>query len=246
MLLYFSDLRKHPSFRKGFLDLLPMAPGIAAWGLMTGVAMVKLGLGTAPALLMALLVFAGSAQLASIPLLMAGAPLWVVAITVFCVNLRFVIFSAHLRSYVMHLGRFQRMLLGFYNGDLTYVQFVQNHPRPATDPAERTAQVAYLAGNGTCNWTAWTVFNLLGIVLANFIPAEWGLGFAGVLALSGMMWSLATTQLRWLSAAVSGTAAVVAFSLPLKFNMLMAICIAVVLCLAIEKMQASNPENAQP
>ena len=31
---------RRPEFRQGFFDMLSVAPGIAAWGLMTGVAMV--------------------------------------------------------------------------------------------------------------------------------------------------------------------------------------------------------------
>ena len=45
---------------------------------MTGVAMVHAGLSVPLALLMILTVYAGSAQLASLPLLAAGAPMWVV------------------------------------------------------------------------------------------------------------------------------------------------------------------------
>ena len=33
----------HPEFRVGVRDFQRLAPGIAAWGLMTGVAMVKSG-----------------------------------------------------------------------------------------------------------------------------------------------------------------------------------------------------------
>ena len=56
---------RHPEFRVGMRDFQRLAPGIAAWGLMTGVAMVKSGLGVVESLLMAVLVFAGSAQLAA-------------------------------------------------------------------------------------------------------------------------------------------------------------------------------------
>ena len=43
----------------------------------------------------------------------AGAPVWVILTTSFCVNLRFVVFSAHLRGYVMHLPRSVRQLAGY-------------------------------------------------------------------------------------------------------------------------------------
>lgn len=228
-------VRQHPEFRKGVFDMLGVAPGIAAWGLMTGVAMVKSGMSTVEALLMAGIVFAGSSQLAAIPLILAGAPMWVVLATAMCVNLRFVVFSVHMRPYVMHLRLRDRLLAGYLTGDLTYVLFVKRFAHPGTDAAERTAQMAYLVGNGGFNWLSWTVCSLLGVVLANAIPTQWGLGFAGILALLGMLCSLASTRLRWISAAVAGTAAVAAFALPLKLNILTAIAASVVVCLLLEK-----------
>jgi predicted branched-subunit amino acid permease len=57
---------------------LPTLFGIGAWGMVVGVAMVKSGLTVAQASGMTLVVFAGSAQLASLPLIAAGAPIWVI------------------------------------------------------------------------------------------------------------------------------------------------------------------------
>ena len=225
---------RHPEFRRGFNDMLGITPGIAAWGLMTGVAMVKSGMSTVEALFMALTVFAGSAQLAAIPLILAGAPLWVVLATGLCVNLRFVVFSAHLRPYVMHLPLWQRLCTGYFTGDLTYVLFVKRFEAPGLDAAERQAQMAYLAGNGGINWFAWTACSVLGVMMANLIPAQWGLGFAGILALVGMACSLASTQLRWVGAGVAGAAAVATFALPLKLNILVSIAAAVAVCLMLE------------
>jgi predicted branched-subunit amino acid permease len=75
----------------------------------------------------------------------------------------------------------------------------------------------------------------LGTALSGFIPTEWGLGFAGVLALIGVASSLLTGKLRWLAAVVAGTAAVAAFTLPLRLNILVAIVAAVVACLAVQR-----------
>jgi predicted branched-subunit amino acid permease len=231
----------HPEFRRGFLDMLAISPGIAAWGLMTGVAMGKSGLHTLEALFMALIVFAGSAQLAATPLLLAGAPMWVVLATALCVNLRFVVFSAHLRPFVMHLPLGQRLVTGFFTGDLSYVLFVKRYDRPAQDEAGREAQTAYLLGNDSINWLSWTTSCSTGVVLAHFIPAHWGLGFAGILALVGMLCSLASTRLRWTAALVAGTAAVAAFALPLKLNILVAIAAAVLVCLLLERSSGAPP-----
>jgi predicted branched-subunit amino acid permease len=247
-----------PEFREGARAMLPVAPGIAAWGLMTGVAMMKSGLSLAESLAMALIVFAGSSQLAAMPLILAGAPIWVILATGFCVNLRFVVFSLHLRPYMMHLPLWRRMLGGYLIADLTYVLFTKRYPHPADHAIksealradsmsanipnslefvkrERDAQQAFLLGNSLVNWFSWVMPCVAGVLLANFIPQAWGLGFAGILALVGIACSLATSQLRIVSALIAGAAGVVAFALPLRLNILVAIGVAVVVCLSLER-----------
>ena len=227
--------RAHPAYRRGALEMLAVAPGIAAWGLMTGVAMVKSGLSMTEALVMAVLVFAGSSQLAALPLLAAAAPAWVILATAFCVNLRFVVFSAHLRPYLMHLPRWQRLVSGYLIADLTYVLFTQAFPRVSVDASLRREQQAYLAGNAGVNWFAWVGSSVLGVLLANWVPTHWGLGFAGILALIGILCSLASSRLRLVSAGVAGCAAIAAFALPFKLNILLAIAAAVAMCLMLER-----------
>ena len=236
---------KHPEFKAGLRDMGSVAPGLAAWGLMTGVAMVKSGMSVTEAVLMGLTVFAGSSQLAAVPLLAAGAPMWVILATACCVNLRFVVFSAHLRAYVMHQPVWRRLVSGYFTADLSYVLFTKRYPHPSTDPETRRAQEAYLAGNSTMSWTSWVSASMLGIVLAHSIPVAWGLGFAGILALLGILCSLATTRLRAVSAGVAGAAAVAAFALPLKLNILVAIAAAVAVCLLLERprLQAEAAEG---
>ncbi|MDB5885768.1 MAG: Branched-chain amino acid transport protein azlC [Polaromonas sp.] len=237
---------RHAEFRQGVRDMLSVAPGFAAWGLMTGVAMVKSGMSVVEAGLMTVLVFAGSAQLAAMPLLVAGAPAWVILATAFCVNLRFVVFSAHLRDYLVHLPYAQRLLTGFLTTDLSYMLLVRRFPVPAHTPEQRLAEQAYLAGNCGLCWANWVGSSLVGVALANYIPADWGLGFAGILALLGISFSLASSRLRIAAAAVAGAAAVASFALPLKLNILVAIAAAVAVCLVLEtagRRGASPPEQ---
>jgi len=235
-----APLRRHAEYRAGIRDQSSVAVGIAAWGLMTGVAMVKSGLSVLEATLMTLIVYAGSAQLAAVPLIASGAPMWVILAAAFCVNLRFVVFSAHLRPYLMHLPRAQRMVSGYVTGDLSYVFFARRFPHPGQTGEERLAQQAYLMGNCAVNYGAWMVASLLGIALANAIPTAWGLGFAGILALVGVLCSLASSRLRVVSAGVAGAAAVAAWALPLKLNIVVAIASAVAVCLVLERLPGSS------
>ena len=155
--------------------------------------------------------------------------------TAFCVNLRFAVFSLHMRGYLMAWPRWQRMSIGYLVADLNYVQFVQRHPEPARDAAGQRNEMAYLCGNCFLSWLGWQVASLAGIFLASQVPMQWGLGFAGVLALVGILCSLTQTRLRAVSLVVSGAAAVAAFALPLRLNILVAIAAAVAVCLLVEQ-----------
>ena len=241
-MFYRRKYRERPEFWEGVRDQVSVAMGIGAWGLMTGVAMVQSGLSPLEAVLMTLIVYAGSAQLAAVPMIAAGAPLWVILAAAFCVNLRFVVFSAHLRPYLMHLPRTQRLLTGYATGDLSYVFFARRYPHPGQTDEERARQLAYLLGNCAVNYLAWMAASLVGIALANAVPTAWGLGFAGILALLGVLCSLATSKLRLLSAGVAGAAAVAAWALPLRLNILVAIASAVALCLVIDSLRPERQE----
>lgn len=219
-----------PEFRRGMRDIVPTALGVSAWGLVTGVAMVKAGLGTGASVLMTVLVYAGSAQLAVLPLLMAGSPLWVIWLTATCVNLRFIIFSALWRNYFGHLPRGRRCRIGFFSGDIVFVIFLRRFPVQKPAPG----QEAYFWGCCTFNWLAWQIPCIAGVFLADAIPVHWGLGFAGVLALLGVACSMLAGRIELLAALVAACGAIAAFALPLRLNILVGIAAAVVVGLVTE------------
>lgn len=225
-----------PQFRLGAMDMAGLALGIGAWGLVTGVAMVKTGMTVAMALVMSLAVFAGSAQLAVLPLMATGAPLWVIWLTATCVNLRFVIFSSLWRDYFGHLPRWHRILIGYLSGDVIFVGFLKRYPRPEPQPE----QIPYFWGAATVLWLAWQLASIAGIVLADAVPLSWGLGFAGVLALLGILLAMLVDRASWLATITGCTAAVAAYALPLKLNILLAVAAAVAVGLAAESFERAR------
>jgi predicted branched-subunit amino acid permease len=230
---------RHPEFARGSRDMVGVSFGIAAWGLVTGVAMAKSGLPLPLSILMSLLVFAGSAQLAALPLVISGAPIWMVWAIAACVNLRFVIFSAQWRPYFSHLPRWQRMLHGYFTADLNYVVFMARFPQPRPS----AEQSSYFWGGVATNWPSWQVPTLTGLLLADAIPTAWGFGFAGILALLGLMYSLLTDRASWVAAGVACAAAVAAAALPLKLNVVVAIAAAVAVGLLMDH---ATPTEAKP
>lgn len=213
---------QHIEYRRGAREMAAPVLGMAAWGLVTGVAMVKSGLTVAQALAMTLFVFAGSAQLASLPLIAAGAPLWVLLLTAFCVNLRFVIFSAQWQPYFGHLPLRQRLLMMYVAGDVTYVNFLRRYPEARAQPG----QVEYYWGAVHVNWLGWQSASVLGVLAADAVPTHWGLGFAGVLALLGLAYSLMNERVLLWVALVAGAVSIASYHLPLRLNIVCAIAVA--------------------
>ncbi|MCH8178682.1 MAG: AzlC family ABC transporter permease [Proteobacteria bacterium] len=237
-------LWRHPECRQGVRDMARVVPGMMAWGLVTGVAMTTSGLPLGVVLCLSLLVFAASAQLSSVPLLLVGAPLWVVWMTALCVNLRFVIFSAQLRPHMMTLPLRWRLMAGYLSADVTYVLTVHRHGQSAPASAEAPAPLAYFVGAAAVNWAGWNVASLAGILFASQVPAAWGLAFAGTLALLALLVTLLKDRVSVSSTALAGVAAVLCFSLPFRLHIVVAVMVAVAAGLWLERMAALKTRPA--
>ncbi|HEU4844314.1 MAG TPA: AzlC family ABC transporter permease [Burkholderiaceae bacterium] len=221
-----------PSWREGLKTGMPTLFGIGAWGLVVGIAMVKTGLTVPQALAMTLVVFAGSAQLASLPLIAAHAPIWVIFATALVVNLRFVIFSALLAPHFAHLPLRKRFLLGYVAGDMTVALFLQKYP----NEAPQVGKLSYLKGLLYPNWAAWQVGSIAGIFLGSAVPPEWGLGFAGTLAIICITVPLVASRPTLCGVLVAAVVAVLAAGLPYKLGLLAAVVLGMAAAMLVEEL----------
>jgi len=173
---------KRAAFRAGAMDLLPIVPAVLAWGLVTGVAMVQSGLDLPKAYGMSVLTFAGSAQLAILPLLVGHARPWIIVLTALMVNMRFVIYSAALKGDLAALPTGRRVLYSYLIGDMPFVIFMRNR-----DQYPMPLRPVYFLGMGLANLAVWHAGSFAGLIAAGRIPAEWNLDFAGMLALIALL-----------------------------------------------------------
>ena len=210
------EVTRRDAFLRGARELLPAGPGVFAWGLVTGVAMVKSGLTVGQALGLSLAAYAGSAQLAALPLIAAVAPVWLVTLTALVVNLRFVVYSAITRGHFAHLGAGRRLWLGYIVGDVMFVKFTTLLAREPDYPH----RVPYYVGGAVCNWVLWQISSIVGILAADAIPATWGLELAGTLALIALVVPLCNRWPALGGVVVAGTVAVLAHALPLRLGLL--------------------------
>ncbi len=203
---------------------MPTLFGTVAWSLVVGVAMVNSDLTILQALGMSLLVFAGAAQVAALPLMMVGAPIWIIFLTCVIINLRFVIFSVILAPHFSHLIWRQRLLWSYLSGDMVIVLFTQRYPTHQPE----AGKLEYLKGLAIPNWLTWQASSIAGIFLASQIPEEWNIGYAGLLAILCLLLPMVMNITVLVGAIVAGIVAVATDHWPYKLGLLLAIIVGMV------------------
>lgn len=223
-------------FREGARAIAGLLFATGTWGLVTGVAMVKSGLTESVALAMTLLVYAGSAQLTSLPLIVTGAPIWLIFAAGLVVNLRFLIFAAALHPYFRHLPWQRRLALGYFTTDMSFVLFM---PRYGDAKVRGTAeQVGFFVGCIAPGWFAWQIPSIVGIYLGSQVPAAWSPEFAALLALLAITVPLINARPVLLAAVAAGIVAWVAQPLPLRLGLALAVVAGIATGLWAERARA--------
>lgn len=214
------------ALQAGLRAVVPTLIATGTWGMVTGVAMVKSGLTESMALAMTLSLYAGSAQLTSLPLIAANAPLWLIFAAGCVVNLRFVIFGAALHPYFRHLSWPKRLGLGYFTTDMGFVLFMSRFG----DAGQRGTreQVWFFLGAIAPGWLVWQTSSIVGIFLGTLVPATWSLDFAAVLALLAITIPLASSKPMLISMLAAGLTAWVGQVWPLRLGLAAAVIVGVV------------------
>jgi 4-azaleucine resistance transporter AzlC len=218
-------------FRAGALASASLLFGMVPFGIVAGVAMVSAGLSGAQAVAMSLFVFAGSAQLAVLPLLVAKAPLWVMCATALVVNLRYVIYSAVLAPYFEHLPRRWRVLLSYITVDGIFALFVGRY---RADDGRPDRHWFYLGGS-LLMWAGWQAASLIGIFGGALIPRSWSLEFAATLGLIAMLMPLFFDRAVVFGALAAGAMSLAARGLPLNLGLTVSVVAGVAVGLAVAR-----------
>jgi predicted branched-subunit amino acid permease len=209
---------------------------MTAWAVVTGVAMAKSGLSLTQVVGLSIIGFAGAAQLAALPLLVAGAPAIVSIVTALMVNLRFVIYSAGLAPSLRSLPLGQRMAAGYLVSDFGFVLFMRGGPALFESPY----RVAYYFGVSSLMAIVWHVAALVGVAAATRIPTEWGLDFAGTLALVALLVPMLVTRPAVLGAITAATGSLLLRQMPLKTGIVLSILAGMAVAVAVDRKDAAR------
>ncbi|AUM01132.1 AzlC family protein [Zoogloeaceae bacteirum Par-f-2] len=225
------------SFRRGAIEgwraFLPVSVGLIPWAVVTGVAMRSIGLSPLEAMGMNIIVFAGTAQLGTLPLIAAGAPLWLLVLTALVLNLRFVIFSAALAPAFAGYSKRRRTLASYLLVDGVFA-VLSERLLAADDPHWRWG--CYIAPSVWC-WVLWQLFALVGVLGAGVLPADWSLEFMATIALMVMLVPMSATRPMLVAALTGGLGAVLLRGLPLKLGLIAGILAGIAAGFAAEHWQ---------
>jgi predicted branched-subunit amino acid permease len=176
-------LWQQPLFRDGFRTVTAGVIGVCLWGIVTALAMMKSGLSLPDSVVMTLVVYSGTAQLAALPLIATGASLVAIMATATLVSLRFVLYSAIVAKYFGHFPLGKRLLIGYLTIDSGLAAYTANQ-NPRWSAQE---QLYFWAGCNLPVWVFWQLGALVGIGLAAFLPTSKAYAFIGLLAILAMV-----------------------------------------------------------
>ncbi len=201
----------------GATSVTPFLFGTIPFGLVTGIATKAAGLSLEASIAMTLMVFAGTAQISALPLISAGAPVLVIVLTAFIVNLRFMIYSATVAPYFKHLPLRWKFLIGYFVTDTGFAMFM----RKVADRPTMAHRHWYFLGGGMMIGLVWSVSALIGIVAGARVPASWQLEFAATVGIIAILAAVIRNRAELSAAIIGGSVALAAMHLPMKLGLVM-------------------------
>ncbi|WP_049899560.1 AzlC family ABC transporter permease [Natrinema altunense] len=182
----------------GFIGCVPIALGVAGYGVVFGVLARQAGLSVAEAAFMSATVLAGAAQLIAIKLWETPIPVVAVIGTTFIVNLRYVLMGAALRPWFRQLSPLKAYGSVFFTAD-------ENWALTMGKLKSGSRQGAYLLGSGLAIWSFWIIATVIGAIAGDVIgePSQYGLDFvltAVFIAIAVGLWDGKSSLLPWTTA----------------------------------------------
>jgi|TARA_B110001469_G_scaffold64020_1_gene61313 4-azaleucine resistance transporter AzlC len=159
---------------KGFLDMLPLSLAVFPWGILCGSLAIQRDFTPLEALLMPLIVFAGSAQLVATELIGRNVPLATILFTTFIISSRHFLYGLALRDKLKVLPSRWRLSLGFLLTDELFALST------SVRSLKGKLRLVYGVAAGGSFYVFWLLWNIIGIIAGSYLPdlTEIGLDFA--------------------------------------------------------------------
>lgn len=186
-------------FLRAARDILPLAAGVAIYGLAFGVLATQASMDNLQVGIMGASVFAGAAQILAAERLVAGAGAVAALVAAIAINLRLLLVTASVREIFIGRPWWQRLLGAHMATDENWALML------ATRATGQAAGYWYLVGGGVMLWVTWITSTVAGASFATTIPSPQALGMdfaftAAFIAIARSLWRGHTDLLPWLTA----------------------------------------------
>ncbi len=150
------------SFQNGVKKALPVCIGMISVGISFGLAARQVGMTTLEAVMMSLIVVAGSSQFLAVNMLRQGTSPLVIVVATFFINIRHLVMSTYVMNRLKGTPLYKKLLLAYVVCDESFSLFSLS--RKQEDDA------AYLGGLNTSLHFSWVLGTLLGAMMMNLVP----------------------------------------------------------------------------
>ncbi len=173
------------AYWQGVRDGAPFFLVVSPFALLFGVVATEAGLNVIEALAFSVAVIAGAAQFTALQLLENDAPTVVVLISALAVNLRMAMYSASLTPHLGPAPFWTRAVVAYFTVDQSFACAVTAYEKRADWSLGQ--KLAYFFGVVTPICPFWYVFTVVGALIGEAIPPEFGLDFALPIAFIAMI-----------------------------------------------------------
>ncbi|SDG87321.1 AzlC family ABC transporter permease [Roseospirillum parvum] len=195
-----SPLPPRREFLLGVREIIPLAIGVATYGLAFGLLAAQAGMAELQTGLMGATVFAGASQIVAVERLVAGAGAGAALLAGLGLNLRLLLITASLRHELAGRPWSQKLLALHLAADENWALM---HGAQARG---RAVGYWYLVGGGACLLAVWLLSTVAGVTFARALPEPRAIGMdfafiAAFIAILRGLWRGRPDLLPWVASA---------------------------------------------
>jgi predicted branched-subunit amino acid permease len=207
----------------GARAMVPWLAGIVPFGLVIGVSAVRADVPTVAGWLTGPLIYSGSAQVATIGMLDAGAAPVVVVTAALIINIRLIFYSATMARHWRGTPWWWRLMAAYLIVDPSVAVGLNGYRRLSRDRAH-----AHYLGGAVLLWVCWLAAIGIGVTAGAGLPAWLHLEFVIPLYLVGQAIAKLADPAARQAIFVAATVALLALSAPLQLGIVLAIAAGVI------------------
>ncbi|CAN5605482.1 AzlC family ABC transporter permease [soil metagenome] len=194
-----AGLRLDGDFRRGFIAMIPLWPGVLAFSIAYSIAAGAAGFAPLEIVAMSALVFAGSAQVATVALYASGAGFLPIVLTGLLLNLRHTLYGLSLNRWLPERITPPKPLLAFFLTDESYGVTMRSF-------LAGRGSALFLFGVSISLWVAYVPATAFGALVGGAMPSteRIGLEFIFPLTFVALLAPMLRTRIDLAVAALAG------------------------------------------